>query len=109
MLPTHGRTGRNRVGCLPPLSRRSLEQVLVQVKAVPADNRILHQPLAGISYLLFLLARIDQLPVLAIEDRPREVISALQFVELLVDALAQGLVIQVTQQELGAHGAAQLA
>ena len=109
VLPAHGRAGGEGIGHRLALGRRGLQQILVEVQAIPAHNHVLDQPFAGIGQSLLFLAGVGNLSVLAVKHGLGERMHAFELVQLVVDALAQGLVVHVAEQKFGAHHPAQLA
>ena len=109
VLPAHGGHEGDGIGQGLSPGRRGLKQLLVEIETVPAHNHVLHGSFADIGDLMLFLAGVRNLPVLLIKHGLSEMMGAFEFIELVVNVLAQLLGVHEAQQEFGAHGPASTA
>ena len=100
VCPRHGRMGGDDASqALPCLFVTGSFELSREVEVIPADDAVLDQPVAGLRDLLLLLFGLGELARVADGDGAGEAVGQLDLVQLSLDGLPQGEVIDVAQDE----------
>ena len=79
----------------------SLFNLSGQVKIIPTNDAVFDEAVAGLCDFLFFLFHLGELTGVADGHGAGETVGQLNLVELTLDSLAQGEIVDVTQDEQG--------